>query len=245
MQTQEKKMFFFLIDISGYTSFMLKTALDYTHGKVIILKIMETLLKEIQVPMEISKLEGDAIFLYLPEELANQLDNGNPSVLGKKMTRFFTTFSEALAELKCNPICACGACVHLEKLDLKIIGHFGKATLEIIGSFKELTGVDVIIVHRLLKNSVKERRYFLLTEACFEKMPMPLEGTLIHGEEPYPDIGTIQTYVYYPPGYTATKHYNSLFGKASKFFILNINSWMIRLGFKKHLRFHNLPEEKE
>ncbi len=61
-----------------------------------------------------------------------------------------------------------------------------------------MTGTDVIIVHRLLKNSVKADEYVLLSEAAYDDLVLP-EGRVEQSEETYDEIGTIKTYVYYPP----------------------------------------------
>ena len=51
---------------------------------------------------------------------------------------------------------------HIEKLRLKLVVHSGEALFHQILGFQELAGVDVIIVHRLLKNSVEADQYLLM-----------------------------------------------------------------------------------
>jgi hypothetical protein len=54
--------------------------------------------------------------------------------------------------------CSCKACTHIERLRLKVIIH-GEALFYHVFRFLELAGVDVIIAHRLLKNSVIADQY--------------------------------------------------------------------------------------
>jgi hypothetical protein len=88
------------------------------------------------------------------------------------------------------------ACVNIGGLRLKAIVHTGTATFYKIGDFTELARVDVIIVHRLLKNSVKLQEYILLTEAAFQEISIPSQVEAQQLEETYPTIGTLRTYLY-------------------------------------------------
>jgi SAM-dependent methyltransferase len=50
----------------------------------------------------------------------------------------------------------------------------------------------------LLKNSVNADEYFLMTESAFEDLMVPREEVEL-GSENYDELGTIKTYIYYPP----------------------------------------------
>ena len=54
---KEKEMFFFIADISGYTSYMLTNNTACEHAKISIALLIETLVKQIHIPLEIAKLE--------------------------------------------------------------------------------------------------------------------------------------------------------------------------------------------
>ena len=82
---KEKEWFFFIADISGYTSYMLVNKKDYDHAKIAINEIMKTLIKNSRLPIEISKLEGDAIFLYMEPV-------GDAQWLSKKLFQLFAAF---------------------------------------------------------------------------------------------------------------------------------------------------------
>jgi hypothetical protein len=57
--------------------------------------------------------------------------------------------------LECD-ICVCDACQKVDQLKLKAIVHHGEVAVKKIRGFEELGGEDVILAHRLLKNSIKQ-----------------------------------------------------------------------------------------
>ena len=70
--------------------------------------------------------------------------------------------------------CRCAACASIGTLDLKFIVHFGSYVLSLDGDREDLAGPDVILVHRLLKNTVAEggpEAYVFLTAPCLERLP--------------------------------------------------------------------------
>ncbi len=235
--TQETEMFFFIADISGYTAYMLKNEMDYTHGTLIVSELIKSLVKEIQVPMEISKLEGDAIFLYLRKQ------NIPAEELSEKILQFFEIFSHKLKELQQSTACDCGGCSNIDQLNLKIVAHYGKASIETIGSFTELAGIDVILIHRLLKNQVKEKRYLLMTQAAYDRLKLPTDGKIVQAEEHDKDLGTIVVYIYYPregEPLPEKKPLNFL-EKTKSHFKLGIGGALLKWGIKKPPDFHNFP----
>ncbi|MBS0629398.1 MAG: DUF2652 domain-containing protein [Verrucomicrobia bacterium] len=237
-------MYFFIADISGYTSFMIQNKMDYTHGTLVITELMNYLVKQVALPIEISKLEGDALFLYLPEDKAIKNIKNIPEYLGEKILEFFNAFSARVGQMYSTTPCTCGACSNIAQLNLKVVAHYGKAAINKIGSFQELAGVDVILVHRLLKNQIKEKRYLLLTEAVFEKIKLPPGEKLAKGEETDKDLGKIPIYVYYPSQTPPPKRVEL---KGWEKFIthckLSIAGFLVKTGLMKTRSFHNLPSK--
>ncbi len=247
METEEKEMFFFIADISGYTAFMLKNQTDYAHGTLVIMQLMECLIKKVSLPLEISKLEGDAIFFYLTKEHMPKEFKANPLLFGKKIIELFTVFSHKLQELISSTPCKCGGCSNIHQLNLKIISHYGKAAMTKIGGFQELSGVDVIIPHRLLKNNIKEKRYLLMTEPVYHQIHLPSDGKIAESTEQDKDLGTIHVFVYYPQVEEMVIEKKKLSPLENlrghvKFMMATL---LIKLGLKKILPFHNLPKQND
>ena len=197
MHTQTTPVMLFLADISGYTPFMLSHRKAPVHGQMIISGLMETLMRQVDHPLKIVELEGDALFLYAmkPSDAAAWDKRGRH--LWDVLLRLFDTFDRRRAELAAYSVCRCGACANLQALQLKIVAHSGTALLNQVGEFSVLSGIDVIAVHRLLKNSVERDRYILMTDAAFHDLRLPEGVEVTVGSAEY-DIGTLITHLYCP-----------------------------------------------
>jgi len=71
--------------------------------------------------------------------------------------------------------CRCAACASIGSLDLKFVAHYGTYVLSFDGDREDLAGPDVILVHRLLRNTVGDgggpQAYAFLTNPCLARMP--------------------------------------------------------------------------
>jgi len=195
MPLREEKVLLLIADISGYTDFMLANEKSLEHSHIIIGELIETILNEVQLPFTLAKLEGDAVFLYAVKDDAFA---ARAEDLGARVLRFFHVFANKVSELTLSSFCKCGACKNIERLQLKVVMHSGRCAFYEIAHLTELSGVDVIIVHRLLKNSAGMSEYVLLTEAAQQDLRLPLT-LLSKGEETYDGIGAVTTYLYSSP----------------------------------------------
>ncbi|UCF28430.1 MAG: DUF2652 domain-containing protein [Chloroflexota bacterium] len=197
-QAAEKDVIFFIADISGYTRFVVANEKEMAHSQIIIRDLINTIISEIKAPMQVIRLEGDAIFLYV--------DKGDPLVrwelvqptLLETLITFFRVFSNKISELTLHKICTCNACNNVELLKLKIVAHSGKTMFFNINDILELSGTAPIVIHRLLKNSVTADEYVLMTKSAFDDLLVPREDVEL-GSESYDELGTFETFIYYPP----------------------------------------------
>jgi hypothetical protein len=189
-----------IADISGYTRYMTANAKTLAHSQTIITELVTAIIKQIELPLEVAKLEGDAVFLYCRKQGSANRWPEMKRVIGDKLFTFFRMFSEKVGELSRSTTCTCNACTHIDKLRLKVVVHSGEALFHSVLHFVELAGVDVIIVHRLLKNSVDADQYLLLTDAARHDVDFSEPIHLSPGSEHYDDIGQIKTLVYLPDG---------------------------------------------
>ena len=181
-----------LADIGGYTRYMTANAKTLAHSQTIITELIHTIVEQISLPLEIAKLEGDAVFLFCrrpPDSLAWMEKRAQ---ISRKLVGFFRLFHQRLHELSRSNHCTCHACTHIEKLRLKVIVHRGEVFFHQVLHFHELAGVDVIIAHRLLKNSVKAAQYLMLTEAAMHELQFPDTMTFRPHEETYGDLGRLK-----------------------------------------------------
>ena len=189
-----------IADISGYTKFMVSSDIEIKHSQHIISELIDAIIKKVEIPLEISKLEGDAIFLYAIKDNETYTYDDLRKITGEKLFLFFEAFHEKLQELARHASCNCGACSNVHALRLKIIAHSGVALFYQVHHFNELSGKDVILVHRLLKNSEKNEEYLLLTENAYMDIEFPCKLKLMEGCESYEHLGQVKTFVYYLSG---------------------------------------------
>ena len=198
MDDAEREAVFFIADISGYTKFIFSNEKEISHSQMVMRELITTLLDRVVHPLDLVRIEGDAIFLYVLKDDPEHPWGKLSKTLATDVMGFFQVFSDKLAELMIHKICNCNACFNIEQLKLKVVAHSGTAAFYRLGEHQELTGTSPIVIHRLMKNSVQATEYMLFTEsACHDLAPS--DWKVEEGEEQYDDIGSIKTYVYYPP----------------------------------------------
>jgi uncharacterized protein YndB with AHSA1/START domain len=182
-----------IADISGYTQFLTEGELDHAHG--IVSELLNAIISAIQAPLLVSSIEGDAIFMYgeMPENVFGQ------AVL-ESVESLYTSFASSLETMVLNTTCKCNACANINALGLKIVMHCGEFVKTTIGGRETLTGPDVIAVHRLLKNRVKEETgvadYLMVTQACVDQLGLTrIVASWTQHTEDYEHIGEVNCYV--------------------------------------------------
>ncbi len=131
MQVQPTPVVLLLADISGYTGFMLSHEKALAHSQMIIGELMESLIREIEFPLE---LEGDALFMYSPKTATAEAWEGRSRRLVERVLRLFQVFGRRVAEIEAYSVCRCPACANLKKLKLKVVAHSGEGLLTKVGA---------------------------------------------------------------------------------------------------------------
>jgi hypothetical protein len=152
-----------LADISGYTEFMTGTELEHSHA--IVTELTKLIRARLTPPMQFVKLEGDAVFCFAPREA---FPSGE--LLVELAESCYFDFSNRLLNMVRSTTCPCDACSEIGTLDLKFVAHFGSFIVDRDDSGVDLAGPDVILVHRLLKNTIVEtggpKSYAFFTDPC-------------------------------------------------------------------------------
>ena len=187
-----------IADISGYTRYMTANAKTLSHSQTIITELIKAIINQIQLPLEVAKLEGDAVFLFCRKQTGLRPWPDAKQMIGKNLLMLFGMFSQKIGELSRSTHCTCNVCTHIDSLRLKVVVHSGEALFHRVFNFVELAGVDVILVHRLLKNSVPAAQYLLLTEPARKDVEFAEAIHLSEGSETYEDLGSVKTLVYLP-----------------------------------------------
>ena len=237
-----KIAFLVLIDISGYTKFIRLHKASLIHAEKIISELLESVIECSEPPLMLNKLQGDAALFYAE-------DDGRPEsakkVLGQ-VVRFMDAFRQREKELvsECD-LCVCDACKQVDQLKLKAIIHHGEVAVKKIQNFEELAGEDVILVHRLLKNSIQHDEYILLSESFFQISGGLPDKTPEWGRESYPELGKVKRVVYYldDPRQEASRA-SQPFWKKLKFFLKIEAYTIVRLLGKEVRTYRNLPDHE-
>jgi uncharacterized protein YndB with AHSA1/START domain len=174
-----------IADISGYTAFFTQTELDHAHE--VLEGLVEAMLAQMEPFFTIAKLEGDAIFATVPAGKFLQ-----PQSVLEALENVYAVFRATLERMHFNTTCTCRACQLMPTLDLKFVVHYGQF---IIGKRQELSGPDVILIHRLLKNTVCQQTGF----SAYAYLTQPACGNLGLDDLPwqphtevYEHLGTIE-----------------------------------------------------
>lgn len=196
---QIKPVSIVLADISGYTRFTKLHTLGLLHAEQIITELLESVVSTADYPLTLNKLEGDAVFLYSTVESSSDERAAAQDVL-RQILAFFEAFKAKVQEmiLAGEGGCVCEACTNVADLKLKAIAHHGQAAFKRFRQFEELAGEDVIVAHRLLKNSIASKEYILMTEGFYQLSGGVPRGTHESRIEDCEGIGKVPVKVYYP-----------------------------------------------
>lgn len=111
----------------------------------------------------------------------------------------------------------------------------------------------MILTHRLLKNSLEQDEYLLLTETAQQHLGPGETIPCLQGEEQYPDLGVVRTFVYHPPLLTGreqvlrpVRDYSSIPYQAKNILIKIFRGRLMQLRVLRRPRCRTLrPSEAE
>ena len=180
-----------IADIGGYTQYMQFHRSVLGHAEAATRRMLDRVVGAAR-DFDLIEIEGDAAFLSRDVE---GLDGpATLSAVTGAVVAMHRAFHVERRFVELN-MCPCGSCTRTSDLTLKFVAHVGEVATQTIRRRKKLVGVDVIYVHRLLKNPIDVPEYLLVSdELCrsggaaaaalpMREMPQDLEG-----------IGPVQTF---------------------------------------------------
>ncbi|HLF63443.1 MAG TPA: DUF2652 domain-containing protein [Saprospiraceae bacterium] len=188
------KGYFVIADITGYTEFLTLSGLEEAQG--ILDHLFEGMVNAIKPPLQISNFQGDAILAFVPE---GSFIQGQTFL--EILENIYNSFVRLLEQMEQNARRCCDACDNLPKLDLKLLVHYGNYIVQNIRGREELSGPDVILVHRMAKNDVEDttglRSYALFTQAAIDAMEIdPRTMEMLPYTHSYLHLGETKMYVH-------------------------------------------------
>lgn len=181
-----------IADISGYTAFLTQSELE--HANPILHSLLGALVEQVGDPLHLWRMEGDAVLAYTTDR---EFPTGEAFLtICENLYNSFATHRENMVA---NSTCPCRACGNLATLDLKILAHHGEFEEMKIGLMTDISGPDVILVHRMAKTDVKEstgiRSYAMFTQAALEVMQIPRDAVVDY-ETSFQHFGEVRCGVY-------------------------------------------------
>lgn len=186
-----KPVFLYIPDISGFTKFINDTNLR--ESKKIVHALLESIVDSNILNLKIAEIPGDAIVFY---------SLGTPPNLTKLETQAKKTFLD-FQRTKKHLSDKFNFVEQLNELSLKIIVHYGEVATTEIKGINKLIGSDLILAYKILKNTIHEREYLLMTRQYLDTQKKELFpqsflwSDFIEGVDNYESFGEI--YYHYVP----------------------------------------------
>jgi hypothetical protein len=183
--------FLLIADIGGYTRFMNMHRTSLAHAQEVVAQLLEAVIDAASVHLKLAKLEGDAAFFYATYPSGAEPDLG---FIAEESATIFRAFHRRASDIQVNTLCRCDGCRQAGNLKIKLVGHFGEAAVQRVKQLTELAGVDVILVHRLLKNTVPVPEYLLITEPVHRRVDGSIRERAATLELQLEDLGPTAAY---------------------------------------------------
>jgi hypothetical protein len=160
---ESKRALLLIADIGGYTDYMRAHRMSLAHAEVNTARLLERVI-DAAPGFDLIEIEGDAAFL---SRQADGLD-GDDTVAAttQAAVAMYRAFHLERRYVE-TYLCPCDGCTQAGNLKLKFVAHVGEVATQTIRQRRKLVGIDVIQVHRMLKNSVEIPEYILFSEDLY------------------------------------------------------------------------------
>lgn len=178
-----------IADIGGYTRFMKVHRINLSHAQYVVSRLLEAVIDGAGRSLKLTKLEGDAAFFYAP--LKADVDGED---LVRRLASIRRAFVERRQELAIDRLCNCDGCLQVGDLKIKFVAHVGDVALQKVKRWVELAGMDVILVHRMLKNHVPIAEYVLMTDPLRARLSANVQARASAQDEDFEGVGEVLTH---------------------------------------------------
>jgi len=158
---EKKNVFLVIADISGYTKFTQQNKSDIRDTERIICELLESIIDATNEKLVFYEHAGDAVTFYAESDKSGKTAN----LIFQQVEQMIKAFNNKKyvllneADVKEKDLAK-----ELKKLYLKTIVHHGEALFTKVKGIIKVAGQDVIIAHKLLKNSARVKQYILTTK---------------------------------------------------------------------------------
>lgn len=179
-----------IADIGGYTDYMSTHRMSLAHAEVNTARMLDKMI-DAAPGFDLIEIEGDAAFL------SRQADTREPDTTVTEILQAAVSMHRAFhleRQHVATNLCPCSGCKEAGNLKLKFVAHIGDVATQTIRQRLKLVGIDVILVHRLLKNPVSIPEYVLLSEELYSTGETSLPASVREISPELEGIGTVRAY---------------------------------------------------
>jgi Protein of unknown function (DUF2652) len=179
-----------IADIGGYTEYMRSHRMSLAHAEATTARLLGKVIDAAR-GFDLIEIEGDAAFLC---RRAGASDGDAVAATTRAAVSMHRAFHIERQHVVTN-MCPCESCAQADNLKLKFVAHIGEvATQNIKKQRTKLVGIDVIFVHRLLKNPVQVPEYVLLSEELYRTGDASLVDSAHEVSQDLEGIGPVRAY---------------------------------------------------
>jgi hypothetical protein len=188
---ETRRALLLIADIGGYTEYMQSHRTMLGHAEAATARLLEKVVDAAR-DFELIEIEGDAAFLSRD---GYGLDGGaERAAITEAAVAMHRAFHAERRLVELN-LCPCASCTQTKGLKLKFVAHVGEVATQKIKRQRKLVGMDVIFVHRLLKNPVPVPEYVLLSDDLYRSGDTtPSEQPMQEISQDLEGIGAVRTY---------------------------------------------------
>jgi hypothetical protein len=180
-----------IADIGGYTKYMQSHRSILAHAEATTTRLLKKVVDAAR-GFDLIELEGDAAFLSRKADAPD--DGATLAAVTQAAVAMHRAFHAERRLVELN-MCPCGSCTETSDLKLKFVAHVGEVANQTVKGRRNLVGMDVIFVHRLLKNPVQVSEYILFSEDLYRtEGTSVLDHPMHEVSQELEGIGPVRTY---------------------------------------------------
>ena len=188
---EAKRALLLIADIGGYTEYMQSHRTLLGHAEAATTRLLEKVV-DAAPGFDLIEIEGDAAFLSRDADALD--DDARLAAITDAAVAMHRAFHAERRMVERN-LCPCDSCTQTGELKLKFVAHVGEVAIQKIKRRRKLIGMDVIFIHRLLKNPVEVPEYVLLSEDLYRNGGALAPNRLVHEiSQDLEGIGPVRTY---------------------------------------------------
>ena len=180
-----------IADIGGYTAFVKKQAASLAHAQDIVGRLLEAVI-DAAPGLTLLEIEGDAAFFYAWPPAGGKEDMAR--VVADYAVAMHRAFRGVQQQIDALNVCRCQGCRDTRNLRLKFVAHFGEVVMQHVKQITKVAGLEVILVHRMLKNDVSVPEYVLMSEPLYRSSDEDLRAQIVPLTQEFEGLGKVQTY---------------------------------------------------